>query len=149
MVVRVASVVLLAFAICTFAVSSYQASTDDQSIAVATITKVQLSGPYRRVYDVIFVTPHGLACESTVDSGRGVDRLTWQPEVGKQVQVRYPASGLPCDQVIEAEDEAPFVQYAMPFAFLVVGLIAAYLACRTRPTGARQSRADRWARALP
>ncbi len=146
MVVRVTSVVLLAFGICTVAVRGYQASTDDQDLAVATITEVRRDGPYRRVYDVIFVTRHGVACESTVDSGRQLDRLTWQPEVGKHVQVRYASSGLPCEQVIEAEDETPFVQYAMPFAFLMVGVIAAYLACRTRPTGARQARADRWTR---
>ncbi len=148
MVVRVAAVVLLAFAICTVALSGYRASREDRSIAVATVTEVRLIGAYRRVYDVIFVTRHGVACESTVDSGRMLDRLTWQPEVGKQVQVRYASSGLPCGRVTEAEDDTPFVQYAMPFGFLVVGVIAAYLACRTRPTGARQSRSDRWARAL-
>jgi hypothetical protein len=145
-VMRVAAIILVAFGICAYVVSGYRAWTDDRTIATATITEVRQTGSHRRIYDVIFTTQQGLACQSTVDSGYTAGQLTWQPRVGATVKVRYQSSGLPCDRVIESEDEAPFLQHAIPFVFLLVGIVAAHLACRTLSRGGGRSRATPWAR---
>ena len=146
-VLRVAAVIVVALGICAYGLSGYQTWTDDEPVATATITEVRHAGSHRRIYDVVFVTPDGLACQSTVDTGRTDAPLTWQPAVGDTVKVTYGSSGLPCENVAEAGNDAMLMEYAIRFAFLLVGLIAAYVACRSLSRGGHRWRSHHPARA--